>query len=92
MKYRSVESPQMDYENRRKRNSKMGYDGMKPYGWDTDKYQRLPQSEIKQLRDNTQAPHMFDISTSTQKYDMGRVRYDSIGMKGYGSQAYDYDY
>jgi hypothetical protein len=48
--------------------------------------------EKRMLKDNTQAGFVYGINTETEKYDMGRVRYDSVGMKGYAPQAFDYDY
>ena len=88
MKVRSVESPGRNSRG----SSKMGYGGYEPYGWNTDKYQRMPKGEIKALKDNTQASSVYDIRTDTEKYDLGRMRYDSVGMKGYSKQAFDYDY
>ena len=70
----------------------MGYNGYEPEGWNTDKYQRMPVGEMKELRDNTHSPYLYPIKTDTQKYDLSRMRYDSVGMKGYSRQAFDYDY
>jgi len=90
-KIRSVENPaHMEYGERLGRTSMMK--GKKPYGWDNDSYQRMPMGNVKELKDSTQSPYVYDIPTDTEKYDMGRMKYDSIGMKGYARQAYDYDY
>ena len=90
-KTRSVESPHhMEYGERSGRSSAMK--GKKPYGWDNDSYQRMPMGSIKELKDGTHSTYVSDIQTDTEKYDMGRMKYDSIGMKGYARQAYDYDY
>ena len=92
-KSRSIESPHMNYNGMKsKRSSKMGYGGMEPYGYNTDNYQRMPKGKIKELKDNTQSKYVYDIDTDTEKYDLGRMRYDSVGMKGYSRQAFDYDY
>jgi len=39
------------------------------------------------LADNTQDSPVKSISTMTQDYDMGKMRYYSCGTKGYPSQA-----
>jgi len=39
------------------------------------------------LKDNTQASKVRDISTMSQKYDMKKCKYHSDGSKGYPSQA-----
>lgn len=44
------------------------------------------------LKDNTQASEVKQVSTNSEQYDMGRVRYESVGSKGYPAQAWDYDY
>lgn len=44
------------------------------------------------LKDNTQAGEVKKISTDSEKYDMGRMRYYSVGTKGYPAQAMDYEY
>ncbi len=30
------------------------------------------------------------INTNSEQYDMGKIQYDSVGSKGYPSQAFDY--
>jgi len=32
------------------------------------------------------------IPTNTEQYDMGKIRWDSVGTKGYPRQAFDYQY
>ena len=44
------------------------------------------------LKDNTQASGVKPIATNSEQYDMGRLRYESVGSKGYPAQAWDYDY
>lgn len=39
------------------------------------------------IKDNTQDSPVKDISTNSEKYDMGRCKYHSDGTKGYPSQA-----
>ena len=39
------------------------------------------------IKDNTQDGVVKNISTNSEKYDMGRCKYDSVGTKGYPSQA-----
>ena len=58
----------------------------------SDRYASMPKGEMKELKDGTHSPFLYAIATDTQKYDLGRMRYDSIGMKGYSRQAFRYDY
>lgn len=44
------------------------------------------------LKDNTQAGEVKQVPTDSEQYDMGRVRYESVGSKGYPAQAWDYKY
>lgn len=44
------------------------------------------------LKDNVQAGEMRHLSANSEQSDMGRMRYDSCGSKGYPSQAFAYDY
>jgi hypothetical protein len=44
------------------------------------------------LKDNTHASTVKYISTNSEKYDMGRIQYESIGSKGYPAEAWNYDY
>lgn len=39
------------------------------------------------LADNTQASPVKSIPTMTQDYDMGKMRYNSDGTKGYPAKA-----
>lgn len=57
----------------------------------SDKYSMKGQ-EKKKLADNTQSDYVYPIATATQQEDMGRLRYNSVGDKGYSRQAFDYDY
>ena len=92
-KSRSVANPHMGYKGMGGRgSSKKGYGGMQPYGYNRDMYQRMPKGEIKELKDNTHSPYLYEIKTDTQKYDLDRMRYDSVGMKGYSRKAFEYDY
>lgn len=78
---------------RMKRGSKMGYSSYKDYGSGNDRYaKKMGRGEMKALKDGTQASHVYDIATDTEKEDLGRVRYDYVGMKGYSRQAFEYDY
>lgn len=44
------------------------------------------------LKDGTQASEVKNISTTSEQYDMGRIRYEHVGSKGYPAQAWDYKY
>ena len=44
------------------------------------------------LKDNTQAGNVKSVSTNSEQYDMGRVRYESVGSKGYPAEAWNYEY
>lgn len=33
---------------------------------------------------------VYPINTMAEQYDMGKIRYDSVGTKGYPAQAFDY--
>lgn len=44
------------------------------------------------LKDGEQSGNVKYVSTDSEKYDMGRVRYDSVGTKGYPAEAWKYDY
>ncbi len=35
---------------------------------------------------------VYPIATDSEQYDMGKIRYDSVGTKGYPAQAFDYKY
>jgi hypothetical protein len=35
---------------------------------------------------------VYSINTNSEQYDMGKIRYDSVGTKGYPRQAFDYQY
>lgn len=65
--------------------------GMTEDRW-KDRYAKMPERERDSLKDGKQAPEVFGIDTDSEKYDMDRVRYDSVGTKGYPRQAFDYDY
>lgn len=52
----------------------------------------MSKREMSSLKDNKQDGDVFSISTETEKYDLGRVRYHSVGTKGYPKQAFEYDY
>ena len=56
------------------------------------RYASMPRGELKELKDGTHSPYVYDIPTDTQKYDLGRMRYDSVGSKGYSKEAFRYDY
>lgn len=57
-----------------------------------DRYSNMPKGEMMKLKDNTQASSVYGIDTDSEKYDMDRVRYDTVGTKGYPRQAFEYDY
>lgn len=57
-----------------------------------DRYAQMGERERDSLKDGKQSPEVFKIDTDSEKYDMDRVRYDSVGTKGYPRQAFDYDY
>ena len=59
---------------------------------DEDRYAKMPKGEMRMLKDGKQAPTVYGIETDSEKYDMDRVRYDSVGTKGYPRQAFEYDY
>lgn len=61
-------------------------------GKEEDRYSKMPKGELMKLKDNTQAPSVYGIETDSEKYDLDRVRYDSVGTKGYPRQAFEYDY
>ena len=44
------------------------------------------------LKDGEQAGYVKYVSTNSEQYDMGRVRYETVGSKGYPAQAWKYDY
>lgn len=44
------------------------------------------------LKDNTHASDVKNVSMNSEQYDMGRVQYESVGSKGYPAQAWDYSY
>ena len=44
------------------------------------------------LKDGTQASGVRSIPTDSEKYDMGRVKYESVGSKGYPAEAWNYEY
>ena len=44
------------------------------------------------LKDGEQANTVKHVSTNSEKYDMGRIKYETVGSKGYPSQAWDYKY
>lgn len=84
---------QMAYEKKMKRGNKMGYDSYKDSDKRDDRYAKsMSKGEMKELKDGTHSPFVYPIPTDSEKYDMDRVRYDSVGMKGYSRQAFDYDY
>ncbi len=92
-KTRSSRNPSMSsYGGKPKRSSKMGYNNYSDYGKKSDRYAGMPKGEMKELKDGTHSPYLYAITTETQKDDLGRMRYDSVGMKGYARQAFAYDY
>jgi hypothetical protein len=44
------------------------------------------------LKDGAQAPTVKPINTNAGQYDLGRVKYNSVGSKGYPEQAFAYEY
>lgn len=44
------------------------------------------------LKDGTQASDVKYVSTNSEQYDMGRVKYESVGSKGYPAEAWNYEY
>ena len=44
------------------------------------------------LKDNTQASEVKQVSTNSEKYDMGRIKEYSCGSKGYPAEAWNYEY
>ena len=44
------------------------------------------------LRDGEQAPSVKHVPTDSEQYDMDRVRYESVGSKGYPAEAWNYEY
>ena len=53
---------------------------------------KMGKGESGMLKDNKQASSVYPIETDTEKSDLGRMRYHSVGDKGYARQAFDYDY
>ncbi len=49
-------------------------------------------SESELLQDGKQSAHVYPIPTATERYDMGRMRYDNAGLRGYSKKAWDYMY
>ena len=70
------------------------YTAVKGYGkMEKDRYsKKMGRSERGMLKDGTQASGVYSIPTDTEKSDLGRMRYHSVGDKGYSRQAFDYDY
>lgn len=56
------------------------------------RYASPPKGSAPKLKDGTQDGSVYGIPTNSEKYDMGRMKYDSVGSKGYPKQAFDYDY
>lgn len=92
---RSMRNPSMSsYGSKVKGSSKMGGGGY-GYGQKSDRYAGMPtmkKGEKEVLKDGTQSSYVYPLETDTEKYDLGRMRYDNIGMKGYARQAFEYDY
>lgn len=44
------------------------------------------------LKDNTQAGIVKNVSTNSEQYDMNRIKNYSSGSKGYPSEAWNYSY
>jgi hypothetical protein len=44
------------------------------------------------LKDGAQASQVRSLPTMTEDDDMGRIRYDHVGSKGYAPEAFNYDY
>jgi len=88
---RSASSPSMSsYGSKVNGSSKMAYSDKS-----SGRYASMPKmkrSEREVLKDGTQSPYVYPIETDTEKYDLGRMRYDSVGMKGYSRAAFEYDY
>lgn len=61
-------------------------------GKDENARGKMPKVERSKLKDGAQASEVFDIPTDTEKSDLGRMRYHSVGTKGYARQAFQYDY
>lgn len=57
-----------------------------------DRYASPPKGSAPKLKDGTQDGGVYGINTESEKYDIGKIRYHSVGSKGYPSQAFDYDY
>lgn len=64
-----------------------------------DDYKKVRSGEYKMekrerdiLEDGKQAPHVFSIPTDSEKEDLDRLRYESVGNKGYPREAFRYDY
>lgn len=53
---------------------------------------KMSKKEMSSLKDNKQDGEVYSIPTDTEKYDLGRMRYHSVGTKGYPKQAFEYDY
>lgn len=88
-KVRSARNPSMSSYGSKVKNS------YGDYGQKSDRYAGMPtmkKTEREVLKDGTHSPYVYPIETDTEKYDLGRMRYDSIGMKGYSRQAFEYDY
>lgn len=68
------------------------YKKVRGSGEKDDHYKKMGKGERGMLKDNKQASSVYPIKTDSEKYDMDRVRYHSVGTKGYPSQAFEYDY
>ena len=57
-------------------------------------YDRMSKGEkgVFGLRDNTHDGEVKKVPTDSEQYDMNRVRYYSVGTKGYPAEAMDYEY
>lgn len=56
------------------------------------KQEKMPKMEKGKLKDGRQAGEVYPIPTDSEKADLGRMRYHSVGNKGYPRQAFEYDY
>lgn len=57
-----------------------------------DKSRYAGKAPFPGLEDGRQASEVRPINANSEQYDMDKIRWNSVGSKGYPSQAFDYEY
>ena len=78
MRYGKESSKMQSYQDRR--DESHGMKMSKEYG------------RMEDLKDGTHSSGLRSIPTNSEKYDMDRVKYESVGSKGYPAEAWNYEY